>query len=84
MADWFPDVEVFAAYYSGAGQWSVVAPAVRELSGRYGIRRIARVSERSLRRHRSSPRRDHQLLRAPRRRDRHAAVLDLRLIDRRR
>jgi hypothetical protein len=41
MADWFSDVEVFAAYYS-AGQWSVVAPAVRELSGRHGIRRIAR------------------------------------------
>jgi hypothetical protein len=43
MADWFSDVEVFAAYCCG-GQWSVVAPAVRELSGRHGIRRVARVS----------------------------------------
>jgi hypothetical protein len=42
MADWFSDVEVFAVYYR-AGQWSVVAPAVRELSGRHGIRRVARV-----------------------------------------
>jgi hypothetical protein len=51
----FFDVGVFAAYHSGAGQWSIVAPAVRELSGRHGIRRIARVSERSLWRHRSLP-----------------------------
>jgi hypothetical protein len=36
MADWFPDVDVFAAYYR-AGQWSVVAPVVSELSGRRGF-----------------------------------------------
>jgi hypothetical protein len=66
MAYWFSDVEVFAAYYSGAGQWSIVAPAVRELSGRFGIRRIARVSERSPRR-RPPSQRDHLLLRSPRR-----------------
>jgi hypothetical protein len=42
MADWFSEVDVFAAYYC-AGQWSVVAPVVRELSGRHGIRRIAAI-----------------------------------------
>jgi hypothetical protein len=83
MIDWFSDVEVFAVYYR-AGQWSVIAPTVRELSGRHGIRRIARVSDRSLRRQRSSPPRDHPLLRSPRRRERHAAVLDLRPANRRR
>jgi hypothetical protein len=54
MADWFSDVEVFAVYRS-AGQWSVMSPVVRELSGRYGVRRIA-------------AQRDHLLLRSSRRR----------------
>jgi hypothetical protein len=81
MTDWFSDVGVFAAYYSGAGQWSIVAPTVRELSGRFGIRRIARVSERSLRRYRSLPRRDYLLLWPPQRRERHAVARDLRPVN---
>jgi hypothetical protein len=78
MADWFSDVAVFAAYYR-ADQWSIAAPAVRELSGRFGIRRIARVPERSLRRHRPPSQRDHLLLRSPRRRASHVLPFDSKL-----
>jgi hypothetical protein len=40
------DVPVFAAHLTPSGLWEVLAPVVRELSGRHGIRRIVRVSER--------------------------------------
>jgi hypothetical protein len=80
MADRLSDVGVFAAYCR-AGQWSIVAPVVRELSGRHGIRRIARVPDRSLRRHRSSPPRDRLLLRSLRvRRARHVLPPGLKLV----
>jgi hypothetical protein len=72
------DVPVFAAYHR-AGQWSVIAPAVRELSGRHGIRRIARVPEQSLRRQRQPSRRDHQLLRPSQRRASRAVALGSKL-----
>jgi hypothetical protein len=34
------DVFVFAAHLTPSGLWEVLAPGVRELSGRAGIRRI--------------------------------------------
>lgn len=36
-----PDVAVFALVCDVIGQWFALAPAVRELSGRHGIRRVA-------------------------------------------
>ena len=35
-----PDVAVFAVVCDATGQWFALSPAVRELSGRHGIRRV--------------------------------------------
>jgi hypothetical protein len=40
------DVPVLAAHLLPSGQWEVLAPVVRELSGRHGIRRIAVIRDR--------------------------------------
>jgi hypothetical protein len=38
---WLPsDVAVFAVVCDATGQWFALSPAVRELSGRHGIRRV--------------------------------------------
>ena len=39
------DAPVFAASRTPAGQWSIVAPCCRDLSGRTGVRRIAALDE---------------------------------------
>jgi hypothetical protein len=36
---------VFAALRTPAGRWSLVAPCCRDLSGRFGVRRIAVLDE---------------------------------------
>jgi hypothetical protein len=38
------DVPVFAAHLLSSGRWEVIAPVAHELSGRHGIRRLARMS----------------------------------------
>jgi hypothetical protein len=67
------DVPVFAVCLTPSDSWEVLAPAIRELSGRHGVRRIARVSERSLRLRRQPSRRGPPLLRPPQRRVRRVA-----------
>jgi hypothetical protein len=74
------DAPVFAVRLTSSDSWEVLALAVRELSGRHGIRRIARVSERSFRQQRLLLQRDSPLLRSLRvRRVRRASPLGSKL-----